>query len=194
MERALIMSGIGGQGIQLASSVLARASVDEGRQVQVFGSYEGMMRGGATESTMVVADESLESPPTIGEAWSAIFMHHEHAGHAAGTLRSGSLAFVNTTVVDNSFHFDVGITIVEVPASELAVSVGHIMAASMVMIGAYIAVTGLVSLESALHASAMMLPAYRAQHRALNEAALTAGFNAVPGISVPAWTASGVGA
>ena len=65
------MTGIGGQGMQLAAAVLARAAVAEGREVQVFGSYGGMMRGGATEATVVVADGPVEAPPTVGEAWSA---------------------------------------------------------------------------------------------------------------------------
>ena len=56
MERELVMTGIGGQGIQLAAQVLARAALSEGRQVQLFGSYGGMMRGGNTEATVVVAD------------------------------------------------------------------------------------------------------------------------------------------
>ena len=66
------MTGIGGQGIQLAAAVLARAAVLEGREVQVFGSYGGMMRGGPTESTLVVADGPIEAPPTAGSTWSAL--------------------------------------------------------------------------------------------------------------------------
>ena len=65
MERELIMTGIGGQGVQLAAAVVARAALLEGRDVQVFGSYGGMMRGGATEATVVVADGPVEAPPTV---------------------------------------------------------------------------------------------------------------------------------
>ena len=99
MERELIISGIGGQGIQLASAILARAAVDEGREVQVFGSYGGMMRGGATESTVIVADGPIEAPPTIATTWSAILMHHEHADHLLACLRPGTVVLVNDSVV-----------------------------------------------------------------------------------------------
>jgi Pyruvate/2-oxoacid:ferredoxin oxidoreductase gamma subunit len=54
MERTLLMTGIGGQGIQLAAQVLVRAALAEGREVQLFGSYGGMMRGGNTEAAIVV--------------------------------------------------------------------------------------------------------------------------------------------
>ncbi len=186
MERELILTGIGGQGIQLASAVVARAAVDEHREVQVFGSYGGMMRGGPTESTVVIADRPVETPPTVGTAWSVILMHHDHAEHALRCLRPDSVLLVNSTVVSGP-RIGPGCQVVEVPASAMAVEVGHIMAASMVMIGAHAALTGLVSLPSLLRASSDSLPAYRARHAALNEQALEAGFSSVEPGSVPAW-------
>ena len=58
--------GSAGRAIQLAALVIARAALAEGREVQLFGSYGGMMRGGNTEATLVVADGPVESPPTVG--------------------------------------------------------------------------------------------------------------------------------
>ena len=152
MDRELIMTGIGGQGVQLAAAVVARAALLEGRDVQVFGSYGGMMRGGATESTVVVADRSVESPPTVASTWSVVLMHHEHAAPVLARLDPDGVLFVNTTVVDRP---DVagGCTVIEVPAHDIAVTLGSAMAASMVMIGAYAAVTGLVGLASLSAAS-----------------------------------------
>jgi 2-oxoglutarate ferredoxin oxidoreductase subunit gamma len=186
VEHELVLTGIGGQGIQLAATVIARAAVGEGREVQVFGSYGGMMRGGATESTVVVADTPIEAPPTVGTAWSVVFMHHEQAEHARRCLSPGSVAFVNTSVVPERWltgdHM-----IVDVPASDLALEAGHVMACSMVMVGAYAAATGLVQLPSLIGASEESLPSYRSQHVALNERALRAGFAAVAEGSFPAW-------
>ena len=45
-ERELAMTGIGGQGVQFAAQVMSRGAIAEGRQVMMFGSYGGMMRGG----------------------------------------------------------------------------------------------------------------------------------------------------
>ena len=52
MEREVIITGIGGQGIQLMAKVLAQAAHDEGRNVMLFGIYMGMMRGGPSDSTI----------------------------------------------------------------------------------------------------------------------------------------------
>jgi Pyruvate/2-oxoacid:ferredoxin oxidoreductase gamma subunit len=186
MERTLLMTGIGGQGIQLAAQVLVRAALAEGREVQLFGSYGGMMRGGNTEAAIAVGDQPIESPPTIVEAWSAIVMHHEYWLPVRDRLGDGSLLLLNASV----FTGDIDRTtyrVIDVPATALAADVGNIVAATMVMAGAYATATGLVSVDSLSAAVADALPSYRAQHVALNQAAIQAGAGAVAGTSVAAW-------
>jgi Pyruvate/2-oxoacid:ferredoxin oxidoreductase gamma subunit len=189
VERELMMTGIGGQGIQLAAHLLARAALADGREVQLFGSYGGMMRGGETEATVIVADGPIESPPTISRTWSAIVMHHEHAGPTCRRLRPDGVVLVNSTVVGDRIA-ELGFeapTVVELPATEMAGEVGSLMAASMVMLGAYAAVTGLVGLGSLVSALPEALPSYRRQHVELNEAALRAGHDAVAPGRAPDW-------
>ena len=72
IEREVMLTGIGGQGVQLAAQVLARAAVREARQVMLFGSYGGTMRGGQTDSTLVVADGPLATPPIVSKLWAAV--------------------------------------------------------------------------------------------------------------------------
>src|SRR5438034_6065909 len=77
VERELLITGIGGQGVQLAAQVIARGATLEGRNVSFLGLYGGMMRGGNTDSTLVIADAPIESPPVVSHTWSAIAMHDE---------------------------------------------------------------------------------------------------------------------
>lgn len=182
------MTGIGGQGIQLAAQVLSRATIAEGREVQLFGSYGGMMRGGATEATVVVSDRVIESPPTVGTTWSAVLMHHDYSEPTLRRLRAGSVVLVNTTVFDAPLD-RATMTVVDLPATDLAVEAGAIMLASMVMLGAYTAVTEIVTLDSLAEAVSASLPSYRSQHVAANVAALRAGFDAAPHRMAPAWEA-----
>ncbi len=202
MERELLVTGIGGQGVQLAASVLAHAAVAEGRTVQVFGSYGGMMRGGNTEATVVVADGPVQSPPTVNAAWSAILMHHEFSAPALSCLGPRSVALINSTVFEAAM-FEAAVyeggggrpgAVVEVPAAAMALDLGNIMVASMVMVGAYAAVTGIVGMPALLGAARQALPAYRSQHVELNARALEAGYHAVPHDIAPAWTADPVAA
>jgi 2-oxoacid:acceptor oxidoreductase gamma subunit (pyruvate/2-ketoisovalerate family) len=183
----LLLTGIGGQGIQLAAQVLARAAITEGRQVQMFGSYGGMMRGGNTEATVVIAEGAIEAPPTVADTWSAIFMHHDFSEPTRAKLRPGSLVLVNTTVFEGSFDAD-AYRVVEVAATDIAVDLGNIMTASMVMLGAYVAATDMVSLDAVDAAIAASLPAYRSQHVARNVEAVKAGFDVAPRALAPAWS------
>ena len=48
----VIFTGIGGQGVQLCSKVLANAAVAAGRHVMLSSYFGGEMRGGRTEATV----------------------------------------------------------------------------------------------------------------------------------------------
>ncbi len=99
MERELLMTGIGGQGVQLAAQLIAKTATRFGRYVQLFGSYGGMMRGGNTDATLIIGDEPVQAPPMVSSAWSALVMHHEFAAPTLERLRPGGVLVVNTSVV-----------------------------------------------------------------------------------------------
>ena len=80
IEREVFLTGIGGQGVQLAARVLALAAMREGRNVMSLGTYGGTMRGGNTESTVVVADGPIVSPPVVSRGWSAVVVHPRYWG------------------------------------------------------------------------------------------------------------------
>jgi Pyruvate/2-oxoacid:ferredoxin oxidoreductase gamma subunit len=185
-EREVIVTGIGGQGVQLAAQVIAQAATLEGRNVQLFGVYGGMMRGGNTDASVVVGDGPIQAPPILSHAWSAIGMHDKFWAQIEPKLRPDGLVLVNdatfSTELDESrFH------VLRVPASDIALSLGSELAGSMVMVGAYLTTTGLVGLDAAIEAMRASIPSYRTQHLTMNESALRAGCDAVEAGSFPAW-------
>jgi Pyruvate/2-oxoacid:ferredoxin oxidoreductase gamma subunit len=186
LERELLLTGIGGQGVQLAAQVVAKAAIAAGLEVQVFGSYGGMMRGGNTDATVVIGDGPIEAPPTVTNAWSALLVHPDFAAPALGRTRDDGLVLFNATL----FEHDPRPGAVGVPATALG---GAPVNASLVMVGAYLAITGLVSLDGALAAVDDALPSYRKQHVTGCQRALQTGFGAAPATRHPAW-ASEVGA
>ncbi|HMD44798.1 MAG TPA: 2-oxoacid:acceptor oxidoreductase family protein [Acidimicrobiales bacterium] len=192
MEIETLLTGIGGQGIQLAARTLAEAAIADGREVMVFGSYGGMMRGGRTDATVIVGDERLLAPPTVPSAWCALAMHHQYWAAVAERLRRGAVA-----VVDQSVFGEVpavpGVTVVAVAASARAAEMGTPMAASMVALGALAAATALTGLDALLEASAGVLPPYRRQHAEANAAALAAGYALVDLPAPSPWAAAGDG-
>lgn len=187
MERAILLTGIGGQGIQLAARTLAEAAVADGRRVQLFASYGGMMRGGNSDSFVVVGDGVISSPPVVGSAWAALVMHHEHAAAVWPKLEAGALAVINQSVVEPTCRpDDPAVSVVEVDAVELATTAGAAVAASLVMVGALVARTGLVSTEALLGTVTTVLPSYRQDAAETNRRALEAGL-ATATLDAPAW-------
>lgn len=184
-ERELVMTGIGGQGVQLAAQLLARALVAEGRHVLLFGSYGGMMRGGNTDATLVVGDAPVQSPPTVVDAWSAIVMHHEHWPSAQRRLRPDATVVVNTTLLEADVWPG---PCIAVPAGTVALELGTATVATMVALGAYAVATGIVGVDTLVGAVPESLPPYRQQHRAINEDALRAGAALVTAVVTPAWS------
>ena len=186
MEREVILTGVGGQGVQLAAQVLARAAILEDRHVMLLGTYGGTMRGGNTEATLVVGDAPLVAPPIVSRVWAAVVVHHQFWEPTRAKLRPGSIVCVNSSLFGGDL--DRGDwRVFEVPATEIATSLGGRLAAALVLTAAFARLTGLVGLESLQAGLRESLPPYRRQHLELNAKALQAGFDAVARIAAPAW-------
>ncbi len=183
MEHSLIATGIGGQGIQLGAQTLARAAIRDHRDVMMFGSYGGMMRGGSTDATLVLADGPIDTPPVIAHCWLAIAMHHEYLATALDKLVDTSVLFVNSSVVTTLPETPA--TVIELPATDLAVDSAALVCATMVMVGAVCAATGLVSAAALDEGLREALPSYRSSHVDVNLAALSAGRDAALELARP---------
>ena len=189
MEKEIMLTGVGGQGVQLAGQILARAATLEGREVMTLGTYGGTMRGGSTDSTIVVADAPIESPPIVSRVDSALAMHHAFWRPVAKKLRKNALVVVNSTVFEGALDGE-EIRLFEVPATKLATDIGNPLGAAMILIAAYANLTGLLGIESLVEAMRQSVPSYRSQHLAANERTLREGFGALPANAVPAWQES----
>jgi 2-oxoglutarate ferredoxin oxidoreductase subunit gamma len=190
MERELLSTGIGGQGVQLAAQVLARAATLEGREVMYLGLYGGMMRGGNTDSTVVVADAPILAPPVVSRAWSAIAMHDDYWPAVEAKLRPGGLVLVNDATFTSAVRTDV--VVHRVPATTVATDLGSPLSGSMVMLGAFCATTGIVTEDGLIAAMRASIPPYRTQHIEANERALRAGALLLPAGEFPAWETANV--
>jgi len=186
VEREILLTGVGGQGVQLAAKVLALAATREGRHVMSLGVYGGTMRGGNTDSTLVVADDAISSPPIVSRAWSAIAVHPRYFEPLRAKLRPDAVVVFDASLAPEGL--DTGdVRAFGLDATALARQVDAGQAGSLVLLGAYSSLTGIVALDSLQQATAEALPPYRQQHLDANCRALAAGFEALPGARVPAW-------
>jgi Pyruvate/2-oxoacid:ferredoxin oxidoreductase gamma subunit len=186
VERELLITGMGGQGVQLAAQVIARGATIEGRHVMLFGVYGGAMRGMNTDGTVVVGDAPLQAPPLVSRTWSAVAMHDKFWAPVAPKVREGGVVLVNESTFEAPLDDD-RYRVFRVPATDIAIELGNELVASMVMAGAYVGITGLVGVDATIEAMRRSIPSYRRQHVAANEEAIRAGFAAVDRLAFPAW-------
>jgi Pyruvate/2-oxoacid:ferredoxin oxidoreductase gamma subunit len=188
MEQAVLLTGIGGQGVQLAARTLAVAAVQADLEVMVFGSYGGLMRGGNTDSTVIVGDGPLRSPPTVAWASIALVMHHEYWPGVRDRLRPGSIVVFDRSVFKGDLDLVDG-TAIEIEATAVATEMGNGRGGAMVALGALAAATGLVDLQRLETAAYEVLPSYRAEHARANADALAAGYALVGEPAASLWSA-----
>ncbi len=190
-EREVMWTGIGGQGVQLAATILARAATLEGLEVMSLGTYGGTMRGGNTDATVVIANRPITSPPIVPRAWAAVVAHPRFFDPIRPKLRQGGIVVVNVEILEtplfSATDAKVG-ELLEVKATSLARQADAPNAAALVLLAAFAQATGIVSQASLAEALASALPAYRRQFLESNQRALAAGAAAVPALSSPAWT------
>jgi Pyruvate/2-oxoacid:ferredoxin oxidoreductase gamma subunit len=191
MERALLLTGLGGQGVQLAARTLAVAAIADGREAMIFGEYGGMMRGGNTDATVVIGTERLVTPPTVSHAWGAVAMHHEYWPNVERRMIPGGVVVIDSTVFRGEIG-ESGLMVVAVEASATATDLGNARGASMVALGALSAATGVVGVASLEAAIEEVLPPYRKQHARANIEAIRAGWGLVQEAVVDAWSEKAV--
>ena len=185
VEREILLSGIGGQGVQLAARSLAQAAMREGRRVLMFGTYGGMMRGGDTDATIVIGQDSLLTPPVVDQVWAVIAMHHLSWPAVSKKLREDGFLLLNDKVFQAESHHK-GSTL-SLAATGIATEAGMPQAGSMVALGAFCAATDVVRLETLLDIAEEVLPSYRRQFAEGNRKAMQLGHEAVSGTLCEAW-------
>src|SRR5512139_3524031 len=116
----------------------------QGKFVTYLPSYGVEVRGGTANCTVAIGDEEIASP-VASEPDFVVSMNQPSFLKFQSILQSGGLILVNSSMV-NVAAARGDIEIVEVPTSELAEKLGNIKAANMVMLGAFIKASNLVSL------------------------------------------------
>jgi 2-oxoglutarate ferredoxin oxidoreductase subunit gamma len=168
-----VFSGFGGQGVLSMGNAVATAAMLEGKHVTYFPSYGAEVRGGTANCTVSVSDEEIASP-VASEPEFVVAMNQPAFVRFQNLLVSGGLALVNASMVSAaSVRGD--IEVVEVPTSELAEKLGNIKVANMIMLGAFIRVSSIVSFPRLLKNLPDILGAKRERLLKINQQALELG-------------------
>ncbi len=146
MRQEVIISGFGGQGVIKAGVLLATAAMTEDKRCTHFPSYGAEMRGGTANCSVIVSTDEIASP-IINEPDTVIAMNEPSLDKFEPRLKKGGVLIYNSSLISKKPSRD-DIDIVAVPANEIAEQLGTTKCANMVILGAYIAKSNAVSLES----------------------------------------------
>jgi len=179
MTLSFVLAGFGGQGVMLMGQILAQAGMQEGKNVTWFPSYGPEMRGGTANCTVVISDEPVASP-IVDTPDVVVAMNIPSLLKFEPRLKRSGFLFLNSSVIDRKATRS-DISVVEVPANEIADKIGNLRVANMVMLGAIIAVTNCVRKDSIVSALQYKLGEKGSSLLKLNIEAIETGIKHVGG-------------
>ena len=158
-------------------SILATAAMLEGKYVTYLPAYGVEVRGGTANCTVVVSDEEIASP-VASEPEFVVAMNQPSFARFQSILQAGGLLCANSSLVNtDSARGD--IEILAIPTSELAEKLGTIKVANMIMLGALVKASNMISYEAMLDNLEAILGAGKSKLVELNREALALGYNYV---------------
>lgn len=169
----LRFSGAGGQGLILAGVIMAEAaSIYDGKQAVQSQSYGPEARGGASKSEVVISDGPIDYPKaTVVDALLALTQ--EACDKYSSDLKQGGVLLVDSDLVKKLPQGE--FNVVSFPIINTAKNeIGREIVANIVALGAVVALTGVVSKESAEKAVLARVPEAFLE---LNKKAFQAGYD-----------------
>lgn len=134
MMDKIVIAGFGGQGVMFLGKVLAYTGMDSDLELCWIPSYGPEMRGGTANCSVILSDEEIHSP-VIDQADAAIVMNMPAYEKFAPRVRPGGVLIVNSSLAEIESHRD-DITVVKVPATDIANELGSPKIGNMICLGA----------------------------------------------------------
>ena len=142
----MFFAGTGGMGILLMGQIVGTAAIAEDKAVTFFPSYGPEMRGGTANCTVIVSDNEISSP-LVHEADVVVAMTLPSMLKFEPMLKPGGILFLNSSLVKEAPARS-DITVYEIAASETAHDMGETRVANIIMLGAFVRTTNIVSGEN----------------------------------------------
>lgn len=184
MQQEVIIAGFGGQGVLFAGKLLSYTAMDEGKAVTWIPSYGPEMRGGTANCTVVVSDEEIGSP-FVKNPTAVMAMNLPSLDKFEDLVEEGGVLVVNSSMVDRPVKRE-DITVVSIPANEIAEALGSKRSVNMVLLGALIGNMDLLSLDAVETALEAHLPKRHQKFLEGNKKALRKGAEYQAGKTVKA--------
>ena len=174
MKCRMFFAGSGGQGTLAIGQMIAKAAMEEGKEVTWLPSYGPEMRGGTANCTVVVSDKPIACP-LINEADLLVVMNLPSLLKFEPMVVPNGLLFVNSDLVPQEPQ-RADLRIWKIPINTEAQQLGSDKAANIVMLGAILAETNLVKKETIVYELEQLFSGRKAKYLEMNKKALDLHF------------------
>ncbi len=173
MQEEFLFAGFGGQGVMFAGQLLAYAAMEEGKEVTWIPSYGPEMRGGTAHCFVVISDRPIGSPIVRHPKVAVVFNNPSFEKYEPLVAPGGVLAVNASLVTLRSSRTD--ITVLEVPASDIADELGNLRIANLALLGAALMARPVLPLDAIKRALNNHIPEHRRDMLQVNYKALERG-------------------
>lgn len=136
-------AGFGGQGIIKSGIIVAAAAcIYGGKNAVQTQSYGPESRGGACKSEVVISEEEIDFPKVVEPDVLVVMSQHAYNEYASN-VKSGGTVIMDPDMIPHEKDLK-SVKVFRVPATKIAEGLGRRIVANIVMIGAFVAVTGLL--------------------------------------------------
>jgi 2-oxoglutarate ferredoxin oxidoreductase subunit gamma len=177
MLEEIIIAGFGGQGVMSMGQLIAYAGMLEGKGVSWLPSYGPEQRGGTANCAVVVSDEPVGSPLVTNPS-TAIVLNNPSFEKFEPLIRPGGILMINSSLVTRVSNRS-DIEIIELTATDIAADLGNAKVANMILLGAFIELTKVVSCDSIIESLKKVLSEEKHHLIEVNKQALNKGINSV---------------
>jgi 2-oxoglutarate ferredoxin oxidoreductase subunit gamma len=163
--------GFGGQGVILAGLVLGHAGIANGKWAASSSTYGPAARGGACRSDVVISDQPIIFPQAINVDILVAMSQQAYDRYIRDVQGGTGLVILDEGVVPKKID---GLQQNGISATKAALEkLGNVIVANMVILGATVEISGLVSKEALIAASGKNVPE---KFREINLKAIDLGF------------------
>jgi 2-oxoglutarate ferredoxin oxidoreductase subunit gamma len=156
MTEEIIIAGFGGQGVLSMGKILAYAGIMQNMEVSWMPSYGPEMRGGTANVTVILSNDRISSP-IVNEYDTAIILNQPSLDKFENSVKPGGILIYDPNGITRPPKRK-DIKIYSIDATEEAARMGNTKIFNMIVVGGYIKVKPVVSVDNIIKGLEKSLP------------------------------------
>lgn len=177
MKEEIIIAGFGGQGVLSMGKILAYSGIMQGQEVTWMPSYGPEMRGGTANVSVILSDNKISSP-ILSKFDSAIILNQQSLDKFEPAVKPGGILIYDPNGITRHPERK-DITVCKIAAVDEAAKLGNAKAYNMVVLGAYLKLKPIVTMDNVIAGLKKSLPERHHKLIPMNEQAINVGKEAV---------------